>query len=73
MAAMMEYRSTHWEISVTGSLAGAGGQPGVRAISMTAVTSDISKNSRFRIFFTTLCGREAVRLNGPGECSLSPA
>ena len=66
MAAMIEKRSTYCEISVTGSLAEGGGRPGVWGMSRSAVTSDISKNSNSRILLTTLCGRDAIGLNGPG-------
>ena len=66
---MMEYCSTHCEMSVTGSLAGAGVRPGVWAI-----FSYFRHFQKFEIFFTTLWSvRLAVGLNGLGEFSLSPA
>ena len=58
---------------VIGSLAGGGGRPGTWVGSVSTVTSDISRNSRSRIFLTTFVGREADGLNGPVACrSLSP-
>lgn len=56
-------------MSVTGSLAGGGGRPGVWGISKSAVTSDISKNSSSSILLTTLCGSDAIGLKGPGAWS----
>ena len=64
MAAMMEKCSTHCEMSVIGRRAGAGGRPGVFSRLSSMVTSDISTNSKSRIFFTSLGGREAAGLNG---------
>ena len=66
MAAIRENLSTHCEMSVMGSLAGGGGRPGGWGVSRSEVTSDISRKSRSRIFLTTLCGRDAVGLKGPG-------
>ena len=36
---------------------------------MSAITSDISRKSNSRIFLTTLSGRDAVGLKGPGAWS----
>jgi len=69
---MIEYRSIHCDTSVAGSLAGAEGRLGLGETSMPAVTSDICRNSRFNIFFTILCGSDAIVLKGPGEWSLFP-
>ncbi len=55
---MREYLSSHCDISVTGSLAGP-------VMSSSIVTSDISMNSRSRIFLTTFIGRDAAGLKGP--------
>ena len=59
-------------MSVTGSCAGAGERPEPCRLSST-VTSAISTNSRSRIRFTTLAGRDAVGLNGPGFVSRASA
>ena len=67
MAAMMEKRSTHCEMSVIGRRAGAGGRPGVFGRLSSVVISDISTKSKSNIFFTSLGGREATGLNGPEE------
>ena len=69
MAAISEKRFIHREMSVTGSLAGGGGRPGGWGRSSSAITSDISRNSKSRIFLNTLCGRDAIGLKGPGEWS----
>ena len=69
MAAISEKRSTHYEMSVTGSLAGGGARPGGWGRTTSAITSDILRNSKSRIFLTTLCGRDAIGLKGPGEWS----
>ena len=72
MAAIRENRSSHWEMSVTGSRAGASGRPEPWRSSST-VTSAISTNSMSRIRFTTLAGRNAAGLNGPGFVSRASA
>ena len=72
MAAIRENRSSHCEMSVTGSRAGAGGRPEPWRSSST-VTSAISTNSKSRIRFPTLAGRDAAGLNGPGFVSRASA
>ena len=66
MAAIRENRSTHWEMLVMGSRAGAGGRPGTLGIASSVVMSAISTNSKSRIRLTSFVGRAAVGLNGPG-------
>lgn len=61
-AAIKEKRSTHCEILV---IAGRGGA-GVRPDGMSSmVSSAISMNSKSRIRFTVLAGKDAAGLNGP--------
>ena len=43
-----------------------GGSEAMSSCHASVVSSAISTNSRSRIFFTTLCGRAAVGLYGPG-------
>ena len=45
---------------------GGGGHPGMGSGGMSRVTSDISMNSRSRIFFATFVARDAAGLKGPG-------
>lgn len=66
MAAIRENRSTHWEMLVIGSRAGAGGRPGSLGVTSSVVMSAISTNSKSRIRLTSFVGRAAVGLNGPG-------
>ena len=66
MAAIRENRSTHWEMLVIGSCAGAGGQPGSLGVTSSVAMSAISTNSKSRIRLTSFVGRAAVGLNGPG-------
>ena len=72
MAAIRENRSSHWEMSVTGSRAGAGGRSAPWRSSST-VTSAISMNSMSKIRFITLAGRDAAGLKGPGFFSRASA
>ena len=65
-AAISEKRSTHCEMLVMGSRAGAGGRPDSVGGASSVVMSAISTNSRSRIRFTSLVGRDAMGLNGPG-------
>ena len=58
-------------MSVTGALrvgrrVRLGGSEGRSSCHASVVSSAISTNSRSSIFFTTLCGRTAVGLYGPG-------
>ena len=64
-AAIRENLSSHWEVSVTGRRAGAGGRPGAWAGVSSMVTSDISMNSSSCIFLTTHVGRDAAGLKRP--------
>lgn len=64
-AAMREKRSTHWDILVIGSRAGAGGRPGSLGGDSSVVMSAISTNSRSKIRLTSFEGSAAVGLNGP--------
>ena len=71
-AAISAKRSTQSEMLVMGSRAGGGGRPGTGVVTSVAVTSEISTNSRSRIFFRTFGASAAAGLNGPG-CASSPA
>ena len=66
IAAIRENLSTHWEMLVMGSRAGAGGRPGSLGVISSVVMSAISTNSKSRICLTSFVGRAAVGLNGPG-------
>ncbi len=70
MAATSRNLSSHWEIMVTGSLAGAAGRPGPVIMLSSIITSDISINSNSRIFLTTFVGRDAAGLKGPGRTAV---
>ena len=67
------YQSNHTLMLVTGSFDGArrdgcAASPVIGSSSqMSALSSDISTNSRSRTFLTTFGGREAAGLYGPGE------
>lgn len=65
-AAMRENRSTHCEMLVIGSRAGARGRPGSLGGGSSVVMSAISTNSRFKIRLTSFVGNAALGLNGPG-------
>lgn len=62
MAAMVAYRSTHWDMFVMGKRVG---RPSVGGVSPSMEISAISTNSRSRIFLTTLGDRVVAGLNGP--------
>ena len=64
-AAIIENFSTQWEMSVIGGRAGGGARPGTWGGASLVVSSDISTNSKSRIFLTTLGGRDAAGLYGP--------
>ena len=49
-----------------GRLVRLGGSEAMSLCHASVVSSAISTNPRSRIFFTTLCGRTAVGLYGPG-------
>ena len=66
MVVIRENHSTHWEMLVIGSHAGAGGPPGSLGVASSVVMSAISPNSKSRICLTSFVGRPAVGLNGPG-------
>ena len=59
---------------VMGSRAGTGGRPGSIGSDhdSSVVMSAIYTNSRSRIFLTNFVGKEAIRLNGPGEGVVVP-
>ena len=56
-------------MSVTGGRLGGGGRPRTCSTPASMVTSDISTNSRSRIFFVTLVEREAAGLKGPARAA----
>ena len=68
-AAISEKCSIHCDISRTGGQAGASRRPGACTDSLLLEISDISVNSKSKIFFTTLGGRVVVGLKGPAVSS----